>query len=233
MISKVKYSKDLGSTINYIINSQKEAHIVLHKGIYCTNNTKQIIRDFELQAQMRPNLKTKAIHIPLSFHINDKEFVDKYGDQIIKDWISQMESHGYRFDQFIIARHHDKDHKNPHFHFMGNLVMNDGSRANIANIGLAAKQTSKAITEKWRLTPANHRKVFTPIRNKDSPTFTPHSHRQKVCTYYNTEQITNHKNGSVLFDLLLSQPTISYGGGSCTSPQKDKEKDKKKKRKKR
>lgn len=69
-----------------------------------------------------------------------------------------MERHGYRFDQFIIGRHHDKDDKNPHFHFLANVVLDNGTRANLANIGKVAKEASISVTELWGLTPANHRK---------------------------------------------------------------------------
>jgi hypothetical protein len=69
-----------------------------------------------------------------------------------------MERHGYRFDQFIVGRHHDKDDKNPHFHFLANVVLDDGTRANLANIGKAAKEASISVTERWKLIPANHRK---------------------------------------------------------------------------
>ena len=58
-----------------------------------------------------------------------------------------MERHGYRFDQFIVGRHHDKDDKNPHFHFLANVVLDDGTRANLANIGKAAKEASISVTD--------------------------------------------------------------------------------------
>ena len=71
---------------------------------------------------------------------------------------ADCEKNGYRFDQYIVGRHHDKDDKNPHFHLMANVVLNDGTRANLANIGKAAKEASISVTEQWHLTPANHRK---------------------------------------------------------------------------
>ena len=58
-----------------------------------------------------------------------------------------MEANGNRFDQYIMERHHDKDDKNPHFHFMKNIVLDDGTRANLANIGKAAKEASISVTE--------------------------------------------------------------------------------------
>lgn len=46
---------------------------------------------------------------------------------------------GYRFDQYIVGWHHDKDDKNPHFHFMANVVLDDGTRANRINSLLLAR----------------------------------------------------------------------------------------------
>lgn len=67
--------------------------------------------------------------------------------------------HCYHMDQYAIVRHHDKDHKNPHFHLVGNVVLNDGSRMNLANIGAACREASISITEKWGLTSAKHAKI--------------------------------------------------------------------------
>ena len=93
----------------------------------------------------------KAVHIPISFHVNDTTVLDVHAEEIIGDWIKHMERHGYRFDQFIVGRHHDKDDKNPHFHFLANVVLDDGTRANLANIGKAAKEASISVTEQWGL----------------------------------------------------------------------------------
>lgn len=62
MISKVKYSTNLSSTIRYIMNPEKGAYIVLYKGIYSTTNLIMIIKYFETQYQLLPNLKTKGVH---------------------------------------------------------------------------------------------------------------------------------------------------------------------------
>lgn len=235
MISKVKYSKDLASTIKYIMNPLKGAHIVLHKGIYSATNLNQIIKDFETQSQLRPSLKTKGVHIPISFHIKDKENIEKYGKKILEDWLNHMEQHGYRFDQIIIARHHDKDYQNPHFHLFANIVLDSGERANIANIGLACKQTSKAITEKWGLTPANHRKTNLILNNINNPVQTPSYQVYKSFQYDSNEQIHIHDPTSLLIDLLLPIPATSYACSETSSHKSKKNHDddrKKKKRKK-
>ncbi len=158
MITKVNYSKSPAKTINYILNPKKGAHVVLAKGVSSMSDVDMLVKDFERQSALRPSLSVKAVHIPISFHVNDKAMLESHADEILNDWIRHMGKNGYRFDQYIVGRHHDKDDKNPHFHLMANVVLNDGTRANLANIGKVAKEASISVTEQWHLTPANHRK---------------------------------------------------------------------------
>lgn len=158
MITKVRYSKNPGKTIDYILNPKKVAHVVIARGVSSLTDMRILTEDFNRQCALRPSLKVKAVHIPISFHINDTATLEVHAEEIIRDWIKHMERHGYRFDQFIVGRHHDKDDKNPHFHFLANVVLDDGTRANLANIGKAAKEASISVTERWKLIPANHRK---------------------------------------------------------------------------
>ena len=158
MITKIRYSKNPGKTIDYILNPKKGAYVVIARGVSNLTDIDILTEDFNQQCALRPSLKVKAVHIPISFHINDTATLEAHAEEIIRDWINHMERHGYRFDQFIIGRHHDKDDKNPHFHFLANVVLDNGTRANLANIGKVAKEASISVTELWGLTPANHRK---------------------------------------------------------------------------
>ena len=166
MITKVRYSKNPGKTIDYILNPKKGAHVVIARGVSGLTDISILPEDFNHQCALHPSLKMKAVHIPISFHVNDTAMLEVHAEEIIGDWIRHMERHGYRFDQFIVGRHHDKDDKNPHFHFLANVVLDEGTRANLANIGKAAKEASISVTEQWGLTPANHRKKRTPIKMK-------------------------------------------------------------------
>lgn len=215
------------------MNPQKGAHIVLHKGIYSTTNLNQIIKDFETQSLLRPRLKTKGIHIPISFHINDKENIEKYGKQILEDWLNHMEQHGYRFDLFIAARHNDQNHKNPHYHLLISIISDSGERINLAKIGLASKQTSKAITEKWGLTPANHQKSNVKVSNMNNLTQSSSHQVYKSFQHDSNEQIHIHDPTSLLIDLLLPIPVTSYACSGASSSQRKKDHDDEKKKKKR
>ena len=144
MITKVNYSKSPAKTINYILNPQKGAHVVLAKGVSSMSDVDMLVKDFERQSALRPSLSVKAVHIPISFHVNDTAMLESHADEILNDWIRHMEKNGYRFDQYIVGRHHDKDDK-----------------------GKAAKEASISVTEQWHLTPANHRKNM-PVSETDN-----------------------------------------------------------------
>ncbi len=123
-----------------------------------------------------------------------------------------MARHGYRFDQFIVGRHHDKDDKNPHFHFLANVVLDDGTRTNLANIGKAAKEASISVTEQWGLTPANHRKRMQADDKKDTNknrTAEIHNHRHQNYTERNSNPASNEDTNSDF--------TANNNGGTATS----------------
>lgn len=201
MITKVRYSKNPGKTIDYILNPKKGAHVVIARGVSDLTDIGILTEDFNHQCALRPSLKVKAVHIPISFHVNDTAMLEVHAEEIIGDWIRHMERHGYRFDQFIVGRHHDKDDKNPHFHFLANVVLDDGTRANLANIGKAAKEASISVTEQWGLTPANHRKRIQTGDKKDtnkneSRTAEIHNHRYQNYIEWDSNPASNEGTNS-------------------------------------
>ena len=258
MITKVRYSKNPGKTIDYILNPKKGAHVVIARGVSGLTDIGILTEDFNRQCALRPSLKVKAVHIPISFHVNDTAMLEVHAEEIIGDWIRHMERHGYRFDQFIVGRHHDKDDKNPHFHFLANVVLDDGTRVNLANIGKAAKEASISMTEQWGLTPANHRRRIQTKDKQDSNkdkswTAEIRSHGQQnfiernnsaVPSRYTDSDFTATNNGETAMTTiggnlmegiteLIIQPTVArIGTGSGTSDNTlNHDKDKNKQRK--
>ena len=258
MITKVRYSKNPGKTIDYILNPKKGAHVVIARGVSGLTDIGILTEDFNRQCALRPSLKVKAVHIPISFHVNDTAMLEVHAEEIIGDWIKHLERHGYRFDQFIVGRHHDKDDKNPHFHFLANVVLDDGTRVNLANIGKAAKEASISMTEQWGLTPANHRRRIQTKDKQDSNkdkswTAEIRSHGQQnfiernnsaVPSRYTDSDFTATNNGETAMTTiggnlmegiteLIIQPTVArIGTGSGTSDNTlNHDKDKNKQRK--
>lgn len=256
MITKVRYSKNSGKTFDYILNPKKGAHVVIARGVSGLTDISILTEDFNHQCALHPSLKVKAVHIPISFHVNDTAMLEVHAEEIIGDWIRHMERHGYRFDQFIVGRHHDKDDKNPHFHFLANVVLGDGTRANLANIGKAAKEASISVTEQWGLTPANHRKRMQTGNKKDtnkneSRTAEIHNHRHQNYAKWNSnpasnedtysgftasndrESSTSSISGNLMEGIteLIIQPTVARIGTGSGSSDNTLDHDKNKQRK--
>ena len=80
-------------------------------------------------------------------------------------------------------------------------VLDDGTRANLANIGKAAKEASISVTEQWGLTPANHRKRMQTGDMKDSSknesrTAEIHNHGHQNYAKWNNNPASNEDTNS-------------------------------------
>ena len=138
------------------------------------------------------------------------------------------------------------------------MVLDDGTRANLANIGKAAKEASIFLTEQWGLTPADHRKRMQTGDKKDankneSRTAEIHNHGHQNYTEWNSnlasnkdtnsdfaanndeETATSSISGNLIEGIteLIVQPTVvRIGTGSGSSDNTlDHDKDKNKPRK--
>lgn len=163
MITKIHTSRSIAATVNYVMNPKKRAEVILSKGIFLLAGAEDIAREFEIQSTLRPEAKTKLLHIPMSFHVRDRNLMERDGQAIVREWLRRMEAYGFRFDQYIVVRHHDQDHKNPHFHLVINLTLSDGSAVKTSYIGKYAKLASMEVTRNWamvaRQSDAAHRAV--------------------------------------------------------------------------
>lgn len=93
----------------------------------------------------------------MSFHVRDRNLMERDGQAIVREWLRRMEAYGFRFDQYIVVRHHDQDHKNPHFHLVINLTLSDGSAVKTSYIGKYAKMASMEVTRNWVMVTTDNR----------------------------------------------------------------------------
>ena len=130
MIAKIKTRADFGGIVNYANdqkNKKKSAKLLAHEGV-CAISNKTIADSFQIQASMRPKVKSPVKHVSLAFspqdtiHFPNDEKGNALMVEIAKKWMEQM---GIRNTQYIIARHHDTEH--PHCHIVFNRIGNDGN----------------------------------------------------------------------------------------------------------
>ena len=152
MIAKIKTRTDFGGIVNYTNdqkNKKKSATLLAHEGV-CAINNKAIADSFQIQASMRPNVKSTVKHISLAFSSQDiSRFPDnEEGDalmvEIAKKWMEQM---GIRNTQYIIARHHDTEH--PHCHLVFNRIDDEGNLISDSNERIHNTKVCRALTKEY------------------------------------------------------------------------------------
>lgn len=154
MIAKIKTRADFGGIVNYANdqkNKKKSATLLAYEGIWAINN-KTIADSFQIQASIRPKVKSPVKHVLLAFSPQDTVRFpnDEKGNalmvEIAKKWMEQM---GIRNTQYIIARHHDTEH--PHCHIVCNRIDNDGNLISDSNERIRNAKVCRALTKEYKL----------------------------------------------------------------------------------
>ena len=154
MIAKIKTRADFGGIVNYANdqkNKKKSATLLAYEGI-CAINNKTIADSFQIQASMRPKVKSPVKHVSLAFSPQDTICFpyDEKGNalmvEIAKKWMEQM---GIRNTQYIITRHHDTEH--PHCHIVFNRIDNDGNLISDSNERIRNAKVCCALTKEYKL----------------------------------------------------------------------------------
>ncbi len=246
MITKIHTSRNIATTINYVMTPKKRAEVILSEGIFSMRSAENIAREFETQSALRPQAKTKLLHIPMSFHLRDRELMERDGPAIVKEWLRRMEAYGFRFDQYIVVRHHDQDHKNPHFHLVINLTLADGSAVKTSYIGKYAKMASMEVTRKWAMVATDNKtQQATQETAQPKATQPATSESARPATTYTmnntssanaptnsdwTEAAAQSGIAAAMMEMLV-QPTIVHtAGGGGGSKEDDEKKNKPRKR---
>ena len=154
MIAKIKTRADFGGIVNYANdqkNKKKSATLLAYEGV-CAINNKTIADSFQIQASMRPKVKSPVKHVSLAFSPQDSIHFpnDEKGNalmvEIAKKWMEQM---GIRNTQYIITRHHDTEH--PHCHIVFNRIDNDGNLISDSNERIRNAKVCRALTKEYKL----------------------------------------------------------------------------------
>ena len=158
MIAKIKTRADFGGIVNYANdqknkkkNKKKSAILLAYEGV-CAISNKTIADSFQIQASMRPKVKSSVKHVSLAFspqdtiRFSDDEKGDTLMVEIAKKWMEQM---GISNTQYIIARHHDTEH--PHCHIVFNRIDNDGNLISDSNERIRNAKVCRALTKEYKL----------------------------------------------------------------------------------
>ena len=146
MIAKIIKGSNFKGVVNYILDKEKDAKILVCDGLFAENK-ETIAGSFEAQARMNPKVKKPVGHIALAFSKQDEHrLTDRAMAGIALEYLNAM---GITDTQILIVRHFDKEH--PHVHVAFNRIANDGRTISDRNERIRSTLICKELTRKYGL----------------------------------------------------------------------------------
>jgi Relaxase/Mobilisation nuclease domain len=147
MVAKIKIGKSIRGILYY--NEQKvsegEANLILASGFagdIDKMNFENKVQRFKHLTELKPSVKTNALHITLNFEATEK--IDNNKMQQIA--IRYMELLGFGEQPFLVYKHNDVAHQ--HIHIATTSIQRDGKSINLHNIGRDISEPARKLIEK-------------------------------------------------------------------------------------
>ena len=146
MIAKIVKGSNFKGVVDYILDKEKNAKILVCDGLFAENK-ETIASSFEAQARMNPRVTKPVGHIALAFSKEDEHrLTDRAMAGIALEYLKKM---GITDTQILIVRHFDKEH--PHVHVAFNRIANDGRTISDRNERIRSTRVCKEMTRKYGL----------------------------------------------------------------------------------
>ena len=146
MIAKIIKGSNFKGVVNYILDKEKDARILVCDGLFAENK-ETIAGSFEAQAKMNPRVTKPVGHIALAFSKEDEHHLtDRAMAGIALEYLNAM---GIMDTQIFIVRHFDKEH--PHVHIAFNRIANEGRTISDRNERIRSTRVCKELTRKYGL----------------------------------------------------------------------------------
>ena len=146
MIAKITKGSSFRGVVNYILDKEKDAKILVCDGLFAENRD-TIAMSFEAQSRMNPKVTKPIGHISLAFSKEDEHrLTDRAMAGIALEYLKEM---GITDTQILIVRHFDKEH--PHVHIAFNRISNDGRTISDRNERIRSTRICKELTRKYNL----------------------------------------------------------------------------------
>ncbi len=145
MIAKSIKAKSFAGCVNYVMKD--DAELLKAEGVMAFD-AKSMTTSFELQRSTRPEIKSPAGHIPISFAPEDRErMTNKFMIKLAEEYMERM---NIKETQYIIVRHHDGD--NEHLHIVYNRINNEKKLISLNNDYKRKELVCKAMKDRYNLT---------------------------------------------------------------------------------
>ena len=146
MIAKIVKGSNFKGVVDYILDKEKDAKILVCDGLFAENK-ETIAGSFEAQARMNPRVTKPIGHISLAFSKKDEHrLTDHAMAGIALEYLKAMRISN---TQILIVRHFDKEH--PHVHVAFNRIANDGRTISDRNERIRSTRICKELTRKYGL----------------------------------------------------------------------------------
>ena len=146
MIAKIVKGSGFRGVVNYILDKEKDAKILVCDGLFAENKD-TIAMSFEAQSKMNTRVTKPVGHISLAFHKEDEHrLTDRAMAGIALEYLKEM---GITDTQVLIVRHFDKEH--PHVHIAFNRIANNGRTISDCNERIRSAHICKELTKKYNL----------------------------------------------------------------------------------
>ena len=146
MIAKIVKGSSFKGVVNYILDKEKDAKILVCDGLFAEGKD-TIAMSFEAQSRMNPRVTKSVGHISLAFSKEDgHRLTDRAMAGIALEYLSEM---GITDTQVLIVRHFDKEH--PHVHIAFNRIANNGRTISDRNERIRSARICKELTKKYNL----------------------------------------------------------------------------------
>ena len=146
MIAKIVKGSNFRGVVNYILDKEKDAEILVSDGLF-SEDKDTIVMSFEAQSGMNPRVTKPVGHIALAFSREDEHrLTDRTMAGFALEYLERM---GIKDTQVLVVRHFDKEH--PHVHIAFNRIANDGRTISDRNERIRSTHICKELTRKYGL----------------------------------------------------------------------------------
>ena len=146
MIAKITKGSSFRGVVNYILDKEKDAKILLCDGLFAEDKD-TIAMSFEAQSKINPKVTKPVGHISLAFSKEDEHrLTDRAMAEIALEYLKET---GITDTQLFIVRHFDKEH--PHVHIAFNRIANNGRTISDRNERIRSARICKELTKKYNL----------------------------------------------------------------------------------
>ena len=146
MMAKIVKGTSFSGVVKYILDPEKQTNLLAADGVRL-KTLGSIAQSFEAQRELNSRVSKPVGHISLDFSAQDRtKLSDEVMAHIAHDYMSRM---GIVNTQYIIGRHHDKEH--PHLHIAFNRVDNNGRTISDKNDRIRSEKICKELTAQYSL----------------------------------------------------------------------------------